>query len=141
MTRTRSARVAGWAGAALFAAGPALAFVIGSPAAPLLAAVAVAAALYDLAVRGPIGGPLLLALCRAGNLGVGLWHGHAAAGGGTLIRWQRLKIVAGRRPRRSAISTSNASPGGSSNVLSRLFAALVVMAFAGSITATLLPPS
>ena len=37
-----------------------------------MAAVALLAALYDLAGRGPFRGPLLLGLCRAGNLGAGL---------------------------------------------------------------------
>ncbi|MEE2939370.1 MAG: UbiA family prenyltransferase [Planctomycetota bacterium] len=37
-----------------------------------MAAVALLAALYDVAGRGPLRGPLLLGLCRAGNLGAGL---------------------------------------------------------------------
>ena len=37
-----------------------------------MAAVATLAALYDVAGRGAIRGPLLLGLCRAGNLGAGL---------------------------------------------------------------------
>jgi hypothetical protein len=41
----------------------------------LLACVALAAALYDLAGRGPWRGPLLLAACRAGNIGTGMLYG------------------------------------------------------------------
>lgn len=37
-----------------------------------MASVAILAALYDLAGRGALRGPLLLGLCRAGNLGAGL---------------------------------------------------------------------
>ena len=49
-------------------------------------------------------------------------------------------MVAGNRPSRSATRISRASPDGSSSVFSRLLAALLVMASAGSMTATLPPP-
>ena len=39
---------------------------------PWMLAVASLAVAYDLGVRGPLAGPLLLALCRGGNLGAGL---------------------------------------------------------------------
>ncbi|QDU67560.1 UbiA family prenyltransferase [Engelhardtia mirabilis] len=45
------------------------------------AAVAACAALYDVAGRGPRRGPLLLGLCRFGNVGAGLLAGAAAVGG------------------------------------------------------------
>lgn len=45
-----------------------------------LAAVAALAATYDVAGRGPVRGPLLLALCRFGNVGAGLLAGAAATG-------------------------------------------------------------
>ncbi len=48
--------------------GPALAALVSPSAGLWLAGVAACAALYDLAGRGPWRGPLLLALCRAGNL-------------------------------------------------------------------------
>ena len=44
----------------------------GAAAGVWMGAVAVLAVLYDLAGRGPVLGPLLLGLCRAGNLGAGL---------------------------------------------------------------------
>lgn len=56
-------------------------------AAPVMAAwmgsVAALAILYDVAGRGPWSGPLLLAACRAGNLGAGVfwaWHSGVALG-------------------------------------------------------------
>jgi 4-hydroxybenzoate polyprenyltransferase len=57
---------------ALLALGPLLLNWRTGEAAALLAGVAVLAALYDLAGRGPLRGPLLLGLCRAGNLLVGM---------------------------------------------------------------------
>jgi len=51
----------------LLLAGPALAFLVEPRCALSLGAVACLAALYDLAGRGPLTGPLLLAACRAGN--------------------------------------------------------------------------
>lgn len=58
--------------AALLASGPLLALAVAPRCGLVLGAVAACAALYDLAGRGPWLGPLLLASCRAGNLGVGL---------------------------------------------------------------------
>jgi len=52
-------------GGVLWAAGA------GLRAGAVMLAVAVLAALYDVAGRGPVRGPLLLGLCRFGNLGVG----------------------------------------------------------------------
>lgn len=63
----------------LLVAGPLLALAAGTTPALLLAAVALLAALYDVAGRGPWRGPLLLAACRAGNVGAGLALGLAAA--------------------------------------------------------------
>jgi 4-hydroxybenzoate polyprenyltransferase len=56
------------------------------------------AASYDLVGRGPLLGPLLLAACRAGNLGLGLFLGSGELGGGAPTRcfW---------RPWRSTAST------------------------------------
>ena len=56
----------------LLVLGPALAWSVSSTSAIVLSAVAVGAAGYDLTGRGPWLGPLLLALCRAGNLTTGL---------------------------------------------------------------------
>lgn len=66
---------------ALLCAGAALGWASGT-AGRGLAAIAAAAVLYDLAGRGPWTGPLLLAACRAGNLGVATLLGHQLAGGG-----------------------------------------------------------
>ena len=44
------------------------------------------AASYDLVGRGPLLGPLLLAACRAGNLGLGLFLGSGELGGGAPTR-------------------------------------------------------
>lgn len=60
--------------AGLLLCGPLLALGSAPRCALLLGAVAATAALYDLRGRGPWRGPLLLAACRAGNLGVGLLH-------------------------------------------------------------------
>jgi 4-hydroxybenzoate polyprenyltransferase len=61
----------------------ALGITLAALAAPLagawLAGVALLATLYDLAGRGPVSGPLLLALCRGGNLSLGFWIAGAAA--------------------------------------------------------------
>jgi 4-hydroxybenzoate polyprenyltransferase len=54
----------------------------------VLAAVAVCAALYDLAGRGPWRGPFLLAACRAGNLGAGL------ALASTFAAWRPILLLA-----------------------------------------------
>lgn len=56
----------------LLAAGPLLAVWVAPRCGLVLGAVALCASFYDLAGRGPWRGPLLLALCRAGNLGAGL---------------------------------------------------------------------
>jgi 4-hydroxybenzoate polyprenyltransferase len=55
--------------AALLVGGVACGLAADAVAGRILAAVAACAALYDLAGRGPLLGPLLLGLCRAGNLG------------------------------------------------------------------------
>jgi len=57
---------------ALLVLGPCLALVAAPRCALVLGVVALCAALYDLAGRGPWRGPFLLGLCRAGNLGAGL---------------------------------------------------------------------
>ena len=57
---------------ALLVLGPLMLNWRSGQAALLLAGVAVLAAVYDLAGRGPLRGPLLLGLCRAGNLLVGM---------------------------------------------------------------------
>ena len=65
----------------LLALGPLLAYLgAGVLPALVLAGVAVSAALYDLAGRGAWRGPLLLGLCRAGNLGAGVLAGAGLAG-------------------------------------------------------------
>lgn len=56
----------------LFALGPLVALRAGREPSGLLVAAAVAAVVYDLWGRGPWTGPLLLASCRALNLGAGL---------------------------------------------------------------------
>lgn len=56
----------------LLAGGPLLALAGARAAAGPLALVSALALSYDLAGRGPWRGPLLLGLCRAGNLGAGL---------------------------------------------------------------------
>jgi len=69
-------------GLALLVLGPALAFSAGGPRVGWLAlAVAGLALGYDLAPRGAWSGPLLLALCRAGNLATGIVFGLGAAPG------------------------------------------------------------
>jgi len=74
------ARGAALLGFTLLLAGPWIALGAGRGPAYVLGAVAVLAAAYDLFGRGPVTGPLLLALCRAGNLGAGLCFGRLAAG-------------------------------------------------------------
>lgn len=63
----------------LLAAGPAIAAAAAPTVGLLMAGVAACAVLYDLAGRGPWRGPLLLALCRGGNLGCGVLLGGAIA--------------------------------------------------------------
>lgn len=67
-----SARAALTLALALLLLGPLLATAVAPRAGLVLAGVAACAALYDLAGRGAWRGPLLLGLCRAGNLGTGL---------------------------------------------------------------------
>jgi 4-hydroxybenzoate polyprenyltransferase len=67
------ARVALVLAIALLLAGPVLAFFVAPRCALALGSVSLLAALYDLAARGPLLGPLLLAACRAGNLSTGLF--------------------------------------------------------------------
>lgn len=59
----------------LLVAGAVFAWCADPAAGLLMSAVALAAIAYDLAGRGPLRGPLLLGLCRAGNLGAGLLLG------------------------------------------------------------------
>jgi 4-hydroxybenzoate polyprenyltransferase len=73
--------------AVLLSAGPCLALAVAPRGGLLLAGVAACAALYDLAGRGPWLGPLLLAGCRAGNLGVGIV---GASAPGTFDPWLAL---------------------------------------------------
>jgi 4-hydroxybenzoate polyprenyltransferase len=58
--------------AVLLFSGPLVALAISPRCFAVVSAVALLATLYDLAGRGPWRGPLLLASCRAGNLGAGL---------------------------------------------------------------------
>jgi 4-hydroxybenzoate polyprenyltransferase len=60
---------------ALLVLGPAIAWPVCSASALVLAAVSLAAAVYDVVGRGPWRGPFLLAACRAGNLGAGIAYG------------------------------------------------------------------
>lgn len=62
-------------GVGLLAAGAGLGLLVDAGAGCVLAAVAVLALVYDLRGRGPWLGPLLLAACRAGNLGAALLAG------------------------------------------------------------------
>jgi len=73
---------------ALLAVGPLLAWAAAPRCGLVLGAVALCAALYDLAGRGPWRGPLLLAACRAGNLGAGL------ALASTLVSFRPLLLLA-----------------------------------------------
>lgn len=68
----------------LLVGGALLAMLAAPRAGAWVGGIAVLAALYDLAGRGPWSGPLLLALCRAGNLGVGL----VAAGAFGVSSWR-----------------------------------------------------
>ena len=70
-----SARAAFLAGLALLAAGPWIAWGLGSVTVPIYIALALLAGAYDVRLRGPWAGPAMLALCRAGNLYAGVAHG------------------------------------------------------------------
>lgn len=72
----------------LLAGGPLLALAVAPRCGLVLGVVSLAAALYDLVGRGPWLGPLLLACCRAGNLGVGLAYAS------TLRTWSDLLALA-----------------------------------------------
>jgi 4-hydroxybenzoate polyprenyltransferase len=63
--------------AVLLVLGPALGFLAAPASGIALALVAALAAAYDLAGRGALLGPLLLGLCRAGNLSAGVLLGLA----------------------------------------------------------------
>ncbi|MFN0007537.1 MAG: UbiA family prenyltransferase [Planctomycetota bacterium] len=62
-------------GLALLAAGPVIALRVSPSCGAAIGAVALAALLYDLALRGAWLGPLLLAFCRGANLAAGLLLG------------------------------------------------------------------
>ena len=59
----------------------------------VFAAVGASAALYDVAGRGPLRGPLLLGLCRFGNVGAGLLAGAAATGAVLELRHLALPLI------------------------------------------------
>jgi hypothetical protein len=80
--------------AGLLLLGPLVALAVDLRVAAVLAGVAALAALYDLAGRGPWTGPLLLALCRAGNLGAGLALGRIVALRGGAPESAPLDLVA-----------------------------------------------
>ena len=75
------ATTAGAVGLGLFALGVAVAWRASPPAGLVLSAVAASALAYDLGPRGPWLGPVLLGLCRAGNLTAGLLLGAPNAHG------------------------------------------------------------
>lgn len=88
------------AGVALLLVGCALAFLTTPAAGLALTAVAACAAYYDVAGRGPWRGPLLLALCRGGNLASGVLLGvHLAmpegAPGAPRLAWIACALYAG----------------------------------------------
>jgi len=76
----------------LFAIGVAAAASVSWRGAVAAASVAACAAAYDLVGRGPLRGPLLLALCRAGNLATAAWIGASATG--AELRFDRLVPIA-----------------------------------------------
>jgi 4-hydroxybenzoate polyprenyltransferase len=80
-----SARLAFAIGLGLLLAGPAIALLVSLPCALALGIAAAGALVYDLALRGPMAGPLLLALCRGANLAAGL-----ALGTGGEMAWPVL---------------------------------------------------
>jgi 4-hydroxybenzoate polyprenyltransferase len=75
----------------LLAASPLLGFAAGFSSGSVLVAVLALALAYDLFLRGPWIGPLLLALCRAGNLAAGLVFLDASPG----APWVLLPLVYG----------------------------------------------
>lgn len=77
-----SARSALRAAVTLLLLGPLLTACASPLAGACLAAVALTAALYDVAGRGPWLGPTLLGLCRGGNLAAGVLAGTVLSGGG-----------------------------------------------------------
>ncbi len=82
------------AGLLLLCLGPALAFPVGILPGFWLLGIASLVLGYDLFFRGPLQGPLLLAECRAGNLGIGL----AAAGAfhdAALLLWSLPLLYGG----------------------------------------------
>jgi len=85
-------------GVLLLVVGPLLAWQAARTAGLALAAVAACAALYDLAGRGPWRGPLLLALCRGGNLASGLLLAQMLAGaapqGAPRLVWEAAALYA-----------------------------------------------
>ena len=83
-----SARTALTLALALLVLGPLLATAVAPRAGLVMGSVALCAALYDLAGRGAWRGPLLLGLCRAGNLGTGL------AFASTLAPWRNELFLA-----------------------------------------------
>jgi hypothetical protein len=62
-------------------------------------------------------------------------------GGGSSTRWQRLRMVAGRRAGSSAISAMTVPVAGSSSVFNSALAALAFIASAGSTIAICRPPN
>lgn len=72
-------------GLALIAAGPVIALQVSPPCAAAIGAVAVAALLYDLALRGGWLGPGLLAFCRGANLAAGLLLGTGGSLGSLVL--------------------------------------------------------
>jgi 4-hydroxybenzoate polyprenyltransferase len=83
-----SARTALTLALVLLLLGPLLATAVAPRAGLVMAGVALCAALYDLAGRGAWRGPVLLGLCRAGNLGTGL------AFASTLAPWRPALLLA-----------------------------------------------
>ncbi|MFT5051475.1 MAG: 4-hydroxybenzoate polyprenyltransferase [Chlamydiales bacterium] len=76
ISATRALRLGG----VLLLLGPLLAYVVAPPLLLPAAGLSLLALLYDLGLRGPFQGPLLLALCRAGNLYLGWMAGCRLSG-------------------------------------------------------------
>jgi len=70
-------------GLALSVLGPLLSLQVSNHAALVMGGVAALSLSYNLGVRGPGTGPLLLGACRAGNLGAGMVAGLALGPGGS----------------------------------------------------------